>query len=273
MTIVTTALLALATLAQPDATTGGAAAKADTGRSVLQYISSGGVISYIMILLSIVALGLLITNFILLRREALAPVRIIESLDRMLKDRNPDMAVQYCKQPENDSFLSRVMAGGLSKVARSQFGYLELKPALEEAGQKQLERLDRINHGLAILAAVGPMLGLLGTVFGIIGAFAEIGGSGGQGRSNELAGYMSLALVNTAEGLIIAIPCTIAYSMFRRRTDQLVGYVAEVAEGLAANLQPAGAGAAALPRPMPGPAQRPVAPPPPVRQPSPLTTQ
>lgn len=218
------------------------AAAALASKSLLQYIHSGGFLSYILIVLSVLALGLLITNFIVLRLAALAPQRVIDALDRLLREKNANGAIEYCRQRENDSFLSRIMGDGLSKASRSQFGFLELKPAIEESAMKQLDRLERPNHGLATLAAVGPMLGLLGTVIGIIGAFGAISSSEGAARSNELAGHMSVALVCTAEGLIIAIPCTVAYALFKRRTDRLAGHVAEIAEQLVAPL-----GAAAMP--------------------------
>jgi biopolymer transport protein ExbB len=132
---------------------------------------------------------------------------------------------------------------------------LELKPAIEEAGSRELDRLEKPNHGLAILAAVGPMLGLLGTVIGMIGAFAEIGSASGIAKNEELARYMSLALVCTAEGLIVAIPCTFAYALFKRRTDRLVAEVGDVAERLAGQFS----GKHAAAKPVAGAAPRPAA--------------
>jgi hypothetical protein len=90
-------------------------------------------------------------------------------------------------------------------------------------------------------------MGLLGTVFGMIGAFASIGGLKGAERSQELANFMSLALVTTAEGLMVAIPATIAYSMFRRRLDRLASDVAVIADDLAGVLETGGQGARPAP--------------------------
>lgn len=233
--------------ATPSTTPGAATAAAGTAdKSLLGYIHSGGVISYFMVVLSIVALGLIIANLIQLRKTAVAKPGLIASLERLLRERNIDMAVQLCAQKENDCYLARVMRDGLMKAVRSPFGMLELKPALEDAGARELENLDRVNHGIAIMAAVGPMLGLLGTVIGMIGAFSTIGRLEGAARSAELATYMSIALVTTAEGLIIAVPCTIAYALFKKRTDRLVQYCGQVAEALVVPLQvPAGAKAPA----------------------------
>jgi biopolymer transport protein ExbB len=248
-----------ALLAQTDPSAGAPAAR---HVSLLEYINSGGTLSYILIMLSMIALGLIISNLIVLRAEYLMPPRIVGALERLLRERNVEGIFAFAREKDNDRFLTRVVAGALSKVVRSQFGLLELKPALEEAASKELDRLDRPTHGLALLAAIGPMLGLLGTVFGMIGAFGAISAEQGAARSAKLAEFMSLALVNTAEGLVLAIPCTIAYSLFRRRTDRLMSHVADVAERLAAVLQGAMSGAAA----------RPAGAPPPVPMPRPAPT-
>jgi biopolymer transport protein ExbB len=238
--------------AQPDA--------AAQSKSLLEYIQSGGVISYILILLSIAAVGLIITSLLQLRKSALAPDSIVEQLERLLRDRHVDQAMAFCAQPANACFLTRVLGAGLLKASRSTFGMLELRPALETAGQKEVERLDKLNHWIAMIAALGPMLGLLGTVIGIIGAFETLGQATGAARSAGLAKFMSLALVTTAEGLIVAIPCTIAHAVFKRRVDRLATDVSEIIESLTAPLQPGAQAAKAAPRAPARPAAAPLSP-------------
>lgn len=216
--------------AQPAAAAPVAAAR--ESKTVFGYISSGGLISYVLVLLSVVAVALVIINLIQLRRDVLAPPVVVEKLERLLESRDVDGALAVCRSPEYACFLTRVIDGGLRKASRSQFGTLELKPALEEAGSRELDRLDRVNAAIGMLAAVGPMLGLLGTVVGMIGAFSTIGMTTGASKNEELARYMSIALVTTAEGLIIAIPCTFAYAWFKRRIDSLTAEVGEIAEQL-----------------------------------------
>jgi biopolymer transport protein ExbB len=141
----------------------------------------------------------------------------------------------------------------LVRCARSPFGFLELKSALEESGQRQVDRLTKMTDGVGLVAALGPMLGLLGTVFGMVGAFRTIGELEGASRSSELAKYMSHALVTTALGLVVAIPCTAAFTVFKRRIDRLAGELGQKAEELASYVQ--GKGATARP-PAPAPAPR-----------------
>jgi biopolymer transport protein ExbB len=110
---------------------------------------------------------------------------------------------------------------------------MEFRSAVENTGPTEVDRMHRSTDLIGIIAAVGPMLGLLGTVIGMIGAFRTIGTLSGTQRSNELATFMSMALVNTAEGLVVAIPCTIAFALFRRKIDEMVARMGTQIEALA----------------------------------------
>ncbi len=221
------------------------------------YIASGGFLSWVLILLSFVALALVIRNLMTLRIARLAPPGVVHGLDTLLRENKTEEALAYCTDPRNDSFLTRVFAAALGRCVRSPFGFLELRASMEEAGQVESDRLHRLNDGIGIIAAVGPMLGLLGTVFGMIGAFESIGRLEGATRSQELARFMAMALVNTAEGLIVAIPCTVAFALFRRHIDRITDQVARIAEELAGHIEHAAGGE----RPAGARPPRPAAPP------------
>lgn len=215
--------------------------------TVLDYIGSGGLIGYVLLLLSFVALGLIIAHAISLRRSRLIPEDVVERLGAVLRTGDMQAAIAACRDPDGESFITRLIGSALVRCARSPFGTLELRAAVEESGQREVDRLYRSVDSIGILAAVGPMLGLLGTVFGMIGAFASIGALEGAARSQQLAMYMSIALVTTAEGLIVAIPCTVSFAIFRRRIDSLAVDAAAVAEGLVAPLEHAPAAGEARP--------------------------
>lgn len=218
----------------------GAAAPAEAHRTtLLEYLASGSYISYLLILLSFLAVGLMIRNLIVLRMSRIAPPHVVARLDSLLRDNDTAGALAVCNAEENRSFITGVIGGALARCARSPFGFLELRAALEESGETEVDRLHRLTDGIGILAAVGPMLGLLGTVIGMIGAFDSIGNLEGAARSQQLAMFMSMALVNTAEGLVVAIPCTIAFALFRRRIDYLTGRASEIVEDLAGNIEQA----------------------------------
>jgi biopolymer transport protein ExbB len=237
-----------------------AAAAPETQRSLWQYIQEGGILAYILIAVSVLALGLIIMLAIETQLARMAPQEAILAIGRCFRDGNTNEAVRYCQAAENNCFLTRIFGGALLRCGRSQFGTLEMRTALEESGRREVERMYRQTDFVGMIAQVGPMLGLLGTVFGMIGAFSSISGQQGAARSAALAGYMSLALVNTALGLGVAIPCTIAYGILRRRVDAMSERVADIAEGLATELdarpaarspQPAPRPAAPAPRPEP----------------------
>ncbi len=243
-----------------------AASAAKTGMenmSVLDYIKSGHVVGYILIALSFVAVGLMIRHLMEVRRVKLMPPGVAEELLARVRAGNIEGAKQICSSPENKSFITGMVGSALQRCTLSPFGFIEIRAALEDSGSREIDRLYRTTDGIGLIAAIGPMLGLLGTVFGMIGAFGTIGQLEGASRSVQLASYMSIALVTTAEGLIVAVPCTIAYSLFRRRIERLVSEVGEVTEQIATYLERYGEQAQSTPAPrlIARPAAVPVPPP------------
>jgi biopolymer transport protein ExbB len=235
--------------------------------TLLEYLRNSGVVGFSLLLLSVFAVALVILHLLQVRKAKMAPPEVVAGLGRMLREGDLENAVRFCKAPENDSFLARIFGAAIVRCARSSLGMLEFRTAVEEAGQRESDRLFRQTDLLGLIAALGPMLGLLGTVFGMIGAFGSISALEGASRSRELAGFMAMALVNTAQGLAVAIPCTAAFSLFRRRIDQITAEVAEISETLVAaagagSKPPQGArpaGARPLPPPVvPAAAPRPI---------------
>lgn len=225
---------------------------AGTGVSLFELILAGGVVGYVILLLSVAAVALAVIHLLQLRETALAPQEVVDALNERLAQGDVDGASALCRREEYDCFLTRVMLPGLQRYTRSAFGALELKGALEEAGQSQTARLLRSTDALGLIAAIAPMLGLLGTVVGMVGAFDTISASEGFARPDQLAGDISKALVTTLMGLVLAIPATAALTYFRNRIDALTGDVADIVEQLASHLEhePAQPGAPAR-RPAP----------------------
>ncbi|MFG0257282.1 MAG: MotA/TolQ/ExbB proton channel family protein [Phycisphaerales bacterium JB043] len=215
-------------LAQSDSSEGGV--------SLISLLMAGGLVGYIIMLLSVVAVALVVVHLIQLREEALAPAELVEELDAHLRGGRVREALDVCQEEDTECLLTRVMEAGLLRFTRSAFGALELKAALEEAGQAESARLHRATDGLALIAAIAPMLGLLGTVVGMVGAFDTISASEGFARPDQLAGDISKALVTTLMGLSLAIPATAALTYFRNRIDGLVAHLTDVIESLASHV-------------------------------------
>jgi biopolymer transport protein ExbB len=110
----------------------------------------------------------------------------------------------------------------LERYKGSEFGFAEYKAAVEEAGEDQTGRLYRKTEMLGLIGSIAPMLGLTGTVLGMIKAFNKIASSGGMARPDELADGIGQALVTTLMGLVVAIPTMVAFSYFRNRIDSIV---------------------------------------------------
>lgn len=229
----------LLTLAQSDA----------PSKSLLEYIAAGGQIGAIIIVLSLAAVALIVTQLLRVRLTTLAPAPVVEELDRDLSAGDVRAAEDYCESPEHACFLTRVVGSALVRCGRSPFGFLELRSALEEAGQREAARLYRFTDAIGLIASVAPMLGLLGTVVGMVGAFDTITLTDGPARPDQLAGNISVALVTTVLGLIVAIPCTAAYTFLRNRIDALTAEIAEIIEDLAAHLEGTTAQPQSAPRP------------------------
>lgn len=229
----------LLVLAQTGAGTpaGDAAPDSGGGMSALEFLTAGGVIGYVIMLLSFGAVALIIIHIAQIRRTALAPPELVQRLDELLSKGRVDDAAKVCAEEGDGSFLATVVGSGLSRYRRSPFGALELKQALEEAGQDRVARLYRSTDALALVANIAPMLGLLGTVVGINGAFASMNTAEGFARPDQLAGDISLALVTTIMGLSLAIPTQAVVTFFRNRIDALASDVGQIIDALASHIE------------------------------------
>ena len=209
---------------------------ADGGSTWLDTINSGGVVGYIIIGLSVFALALIIMHVVQIRRNALIPPAQLEQIDQTLAHGDVVAGLQFCLEPTNDSYLTRILAAGLTRFQKSAFGAFEIKNAIEEAGEDQTARLYRSTDALGVIGSIAPLLGLLGTVWGLNGAVDALQ-HGATPNHEELAGNISLALVTTLMGLILAIPCVALYRYFGNRIDAIASEAAVEIERLVLHLE------------------------------------
>ena len=170
-----------------------------------------------MIGVSLTAAYLVFDNALSLRKGDLFPEPLADEVHTLLQTGRIEEAVERCRsQP---STLGFIMGQGLREVEN---GWNEIEKALEEALAEQAARLYRRVEYLSVIGSIAPMLGLLGTVTGMLMAFQEVATSQGAAGAAELAEGIYQALVTTVVGLIIAIPSLGAFAIFRNRVDQLV---------------------------------------------------
>jgi biopolymer transport protein ExbB len=209
-------------------------AEAQGGGSLLKFITGGGPIGYIIVLLSVVALAFVVIHFVQIRRSVLLPDARVAAVRELVERGDLEGALEYASLPANDCYYLRVIGAGLKRFLRSPFGAFEIKSAMEEAGAEETARLYRTMDVIATIGSVAPLLGLLGTVQGMIGAFdtVALGASSGGSYYEELASNIAIALITTFQGLVVAIPCVSIYGYLRNRVDALAGECAQHADDI-----------------------------------------
>lgn len=188
-------------------------------------LTAGGWIGYIIILLSFVSVALMIEHTLTIRQSVLAPPDLAEEILKLLSQGQLAAAIQ--KAQADPSALGQVLSAGMSQY---EFGWAAIEKAAEEATAEQASRLYRKVDYLNVIGNISPMLGLLGTVVGMVFAFQQLAESEGYARASDLAEGIYLALVTTVEGLVVAIPSLAAFSFFSNRIAHLIGETTFLAE-------------------------------------------
>jgi len=183
---------------------------------VLELLTAGGWLMVLIVLCSIVVLAICIERLITLNAKKIAPPHLLATVWKQLKA--GEMDASRLKTLKQSSPLGRILAAGLSNAYH---GREVMKESIQEAAQHVVHDLERYLNTLGTIAAIAPLLGLLGTVVGMIRVFAEIM-SQGTGNASVLAGGISEALITTAAGLTVAIPALAMHRYFTGKIDAIV---------------------------------------------------
>jgi len=193
-----------------------------------QIIFSGGPLGtanmVVLIGLSITALALAADDLRIVSKSRIIPEGLSDEVRDLVATGELNRARSACKA--HPSFLAAVILHGLSEI---DGGWSEVEKAMEDATAEQAARLFRRIEYLSVIGNIAPMVGLLGTVTGMLLAFKEVADTEGNAGAAQLAGGIYQALVTTVAGLIIAIPSLGAFALFRSRVDQLVAEAAYAA--------------------------------------------
>ena len=182
---------------------------------MLEIVQSGGWLMLPILLCSLVAMGIVGERFWTLRRNRLAPAGLVGRVQAGLKKGQLDQS--QIQQLASDSPLGRILATGL---VNARHGRDIMKESIEEVAAQVVHDLERFLNTLGTVAAIAPMLGLLGTVVGMIDVFSAIM-LHGAGDAALLAGGISKALITTAAGLTVAIPAMFFHRFFVRRVEEI----------------------------------------------------
>ncbi len=183
---------------------------------VLELVTARGWLMVLILLCSIVFVAICIERLYTLNPKKIAPPHLLATVWKQLKA--GEMDAGKLKALRQSSPLGRILAAGLGNA---YLGRDVMKESIEEAAGHVVHDLERYLNTLGTIAAVAPLLGLLGTVVGMIKVFAEIMAQG-TGNASALAGGISEALITTAAGLTVAIPALVMHRYFTGRIDGIV---------------------------------------------------
>jgi len=182
---------------------------------VLAIIDAAGWPIWLIIIASIIAVGIIIERAFSLRRELVAPKNLLPGLINEFNKNG--VSDEMLSRLEQSSLLGRIFAAGLKNVKSSRE---VMKESIDEAGHAVAHELERFLTSLGTIAVISPLLGLFGTVIGMIEIFGSQTPTGGN--PVQLAHGISIALYNTAFGIIVAIPSMIFYRYYRAKVETLV---------------------------------------------------
>jgi biopolymer transport protein ExbB len=181
-----------------------------------QFVMKGGVLMYPIIICSVLAVAIFFERLFSLRRSRIIPEKFVIEVGDLVRQGRMEDAMTKCKL--NDSSIARILMAGISRHNKP---HQQVKEAIEDVGRLEAANLERYLTILGTIAGIAPLLGLLGTVTGMIKAFTVISHAG-IGNPQQLAGGISEALITTAAGLSVAIPSFVFYKMLRSRVDKRI---------------------------------------------------
>lgn len=181
-----------------------------------EIVKAGGIMMVPIILSSIIAIAIIVERLWTLQRDRVLPKELFEKVWQWVESNQ--LQDKHILALQQNSPLGKVLAAGLANRHRPRE---VMREAIEDSGRHVVHELERFINALGTIAGIAPLLGLLGTVFGMIRTFNSINTSG-IGNPATLAAGIAEALVATAAGLSVAIPALICFRMLRRRVDDLV---------------------------------------------------
>jgi biopolymer transport protein ExbB len=205
----------------------GAGATPPSRENMLQWaIRASGPIGVCLLLLSIYFTALVIRLFMEFRVTEAVPAALVEKLEAAIRDKKFQDAYDVCK--DNDSFLARLVRTGIANLPN---GRADAKEAMQQVTEEMVTTLEMKISYLAIIGTLGPMIGLVGTIWGMILSFQEIAtAAGAQPRPEKVAEGISTALFITLEGVSLAVPAIFFFAFFRNRIAQMTMESTRVAD-------------------------------------------
>lgn len=194
-------------------------------KTLIDQYKTGGWAMYPLTFFSIAGLGLIVYNFMAVKSGVILRPDAIQEVDKALEALDIDKAKAICA--ENPAPATNIIAAGLHRVNVANYEPEPIKEAIEEASSEELAGPFVLINYLSVVGSLSPMVGLLGTVSGMVKAFNVIE-SEGAGSAQALAGNISEALITTASGMIVGIPAMFFFFFFKNKYGKITSRVARV---------------------------------------------
>ncbi|MBL6920014.1 MAG: MotA/TolQ/ExbB proton channel family protein [Puniceicoccaceae bacterium] len=194
-------------------------------KSLIDMYKAGGWAMYPLTLLSIGGFGLIVYNFMAVRPEPILNAAATVQIDEALAAIDVEKAKTICK--ENPSPITNIIEAGMNRVDVNNFDPEQVKEAIEESSSEELAGPFVLINYLSVVGSLSPMVGLLGTVSGMVKAFNVIEAEG-AGSAQALAGNISEALITTATGMIVGIPAMFFFFFFKNRYGKITSRIGRV---------------------------------------------
>jgi biopolymer transport protein ExbB len=206
-----------------------AAADAPQEQSYLMWFFGALGIKYVIafLFLSFTFVAVLVMNLLSARRDAVCPRHLIDAFEANVNEKKFQEAFDLAKS--DDSMLGQMLAAGMTKL---QSGYDKAVDAMAQVGEDENMKLEHRLAYISLIASISPMVGLLGTVDGMVASFQVIAMAGTTPKASDLAEGISMALITTLVGLVLAIPAIIAFNLLKNRQARLTMEVGQAASNL-----------------------------------------
>lgn len=190
---------------------------------MIRFFVAGGPVMYVILLTLFIAIAILIDRIIAIRfRNRIDTEMFVNKIIELLKGGQVNRAIEYCDISQ--AALPQITKAGLRELQNSPG---EIQQAMELSAMVEIPKLEKRTHYLSMIANIATLLGLLGTILGLINSFAAVAHADAADKATLLTAGISVAMNTTAFGLIVAIPCLIAFSYIVEKTNELVDEINE----------------------------------------------
>jgi biopolymer transport protein ExbB len=207
--------------------------EAAANNSLGNIIMGGGPIGWAIIILSVISLALAIEHFVTIRRDKLVPPELIDEIEALFEEEEYQEALELCESEPN--FLTNILSAGLPKI---NAGFEAMEKAMDEVAEEEAIKLHQKVGWLSLIGNIAPMMGLFGTVYGMIMAFNEITRLGQAVQPQDLSKGISTALITTLFGLFVAMPSLFFFFVFRNKVIKVSLEITAIADDLVERFRP-----------------------------------